>query len=146
MRPPELVKALVLVPMSPRGTSTQVLVPSTLMFSRFWSMALGSGCGGRSVMTAYLPENWSPATAVACTFHFAWPASRAKVRPYDGLRMVTCTDRAGSQSTQLGEGVLIETRYGVPGNAQPTMSKSGSQPLPEGVDVAPSRSTSTSMA
>jgi hypothetical protein len=43
------------------------------------------------------------------------------VRPNDGFVIVTWTAKSGlsAQSTQLGDGVLIDTLYGVPGKGHP---------------------------
>ena len=122
--PPPLTFRLVLVPMSPAMTCSKVLVPLTLMSSKFASLPFFCGFGGRSVITAYFPMLCNPATAAWLTSQPDCPNSRAKMVGRLSLVTDTSTERLMSHPALMhtGEGARIETRYGVFGIAQRTTS------------------------
>src|SRR5450759_3522697 len=109
----------VFTPMSPPIRCTTVKFALALRSSTFGSFVLFRfGLGTRSTTRPYLMEEVMPETDVVEIVQFDWPKSLPNVSWNPSRRIVTWTDRSGSQLTHVGDGVVIHTVYGVPGIGQ----------------------------
>src|SRR5919106_3646511 len=90
--------------------TTTLLPPVTTRSSALASVRFGRRWDGRSVTSPYCGATTMPATDVDRTVQFWLLNMRPKVSPKLGCQTLTWTARRGSQSTQLGDGVWMDTR------------------------------------